>query len=67
MAQESLLGHGLLVIERSRSHSDTAHSVGFLCTSDQPDAETSTSQKTCTRDKYSNPQPQKARGRRLTL
>ena len=32
----------LLIVEDSRSHSDTAHSVGLLWTSDQPDAETST-------------------------
>ena len=28
---------GLLIIEASRSHSDTRHSVGHLWTSDQPD------------------------------
>ena len=32
----------LLIIEVSRSHSDTPHSVGLLWTSDQPVAETST-------------------------
>jgi hypothetical protein len=42
MAQEPLLGQGLLSKEASRSHSDTTHSVGFLCTNDQPVAETST-------------------------
>jgi hypothetical protein len=42
MAQQTLLGQGLLIIEVSRSHSDTPHSVGLLWTSDQPDAETST-------------------------
>jgi hypothetical protein len=36
------VGQGLLVIEASRSHSDTLHSVGLLRTSDQPDAEAST-------------------------
>ena len=41
MAQQTLVGQ-LLIIEASLSHSDTPHSVGFLCTSDQPDAETST-------------------------
>jgi hypothetical protein len=30
---------GLLIIEASRSHSDTPHSVGFLWKSDQQDAE----------------------------
>jgi len=36
------VGQGLLIIEASRSHSGTPDSVGFLWTSDQPDAETST-------------------------
>jgi len=36
------VGQGLLLIEDSRSHSDTPHSVVLLWTSDQPDAETST-------------------------
>ena len=30
MAQQPLVGHGLLSIEASRSHSDTPHSVGLL-------------------------------------
>ena len=38
------LGQGLLIVEASRSHSDTPHSVGLPWTSDQPDVETSTSQ-----------------------
>jgi hypothetical protein len=42
VAQQSLLGQGVLVIEASRSHSDTPHSVGLLWTTDQPDAKTST-------------------------
>jgi len=47
----------------SRSHSDTPHSLGLLCRSDQPDAEASISQHpTFTRDRHpctrrnSNPQ-----------
>jgi len=36
MAQQPLMGQGLLIIEASRSHSDTPHSVGLLWTSDQP-------------------------------
>jgi len=36
------VGQGLLIIDDSRSHSGTPHSVGFHWTSDQPDAETST-------------------------
>jgi len=42
MTQQPLKGQGLLIIEASQSHSDTPHSVGFLWTSDRPDAETST-------------------------
>jgi hypothetical protein len=42
MAQQPLVGSGLLIIEASKSHSDTPHSAGLLWTSDQPDAETST-------------------------
>ena len=42
MAQQPLMGQGLLIIEASLSHSDTPHSIGLLWTSDQPDAETST-------------------------
>jgi hypothetical protein len=38
IAQQPLVGQGLLIIEASRSHSDTQHSVGLLWTSDQPDA-----------------------------
>jgi len=46
MAQQALVGQGLLNIEASRLHSDTPRSVCLLCTSDQPDAETSTGQHT---------------------
>jgi len=42
MAQQPLLGQGLLIIEASRSHSDTPRSVGLLLTNDKPEAETST-------------------------
>jgi hypothetical protein len=30
MAQQSLVGHGLLIVEASRSHSDTPHSVAQI-------------------------------------
>jgi hypothetical protein len=36
------VGQGVLIIEASRSHSDTPHSVGLLWRSDQPVAETFT-------------------------
>ena len=39
MAQQPLVGQGLLMVETSRSHSDTPHSV-LLRTSDQPDLTT---------------------------
>jgi hypothetical protein len=38
----ALFGLSLLIIEDSRSHSDTPHSVRILWKSDQPDAENST-------------------------
>ena len=41
IALQPIVGQGLLIIEASRSHSDTPHSVGLVWTSDQPDAETS--------------------------
>jgi hypothetical protein len=42
VAQQPLVGQGFLIIEPSRTHSDTPHSVGPLWASDQPDTETST-------------------------
>ena len=39
-------GRTVLVVEASRSHSDTPHSVGLLCTSDRPIAGISTWQQT---------------------
>ena len=56
MAQQLLVGQGLVIFEASRSHSHTSHSVGLLWTSDQPDAETSTWQHTTlTRDRHPCP------------
>jgi len=40
--QQPLVGQGLVIIEVSRSHSDTPHSVGLFRTSDRPDTKTST-------------------------
>jgi hypothetical protein len=40
MAQQPLVGQDLLVIEASRSYSDTTHSVTLLWVSDQPVADT---------------------------
>jgi len=37
-AWQPLVVHSLLIVEDSRSHSHTSHSVGFPCTSDRPDA-----------------------------
>jgi hypothetical protein len=42
VAQQLLVGQGLLIIEALRLYSGTTHSAGLLWTSDQPDAETST-------------------------
>jgi hypothetical protein len=71
MAQQPIVGEGLLIIEASQSHSDTPQSVGLLWMSDQPVAETSTWQHTTlTRDRHlcpgrvSNPQSQQANGHR---
>jgi len=51
MTQQPPVGQGLLIIEASRSHSDTSHFVGLLWTNDRPDAEASTWQHiTLTRD-----------------
>ena len=36
MTQQLLVGHDLHIIQESRSHPETPHSVGFLWTSDQP-------------------------------
>ena len=38
----TIVGEGLLIVEDSRSHSGTPHSVELLWTSDQPHSETST-------------------------
>ena len=40
VAQQPLMGQGLHIIETSRSHSGTPHSVGLLWTSDRPNADT---------------------------
>ena len=40
------MGQGVLIVDASRSHSDTPHSIWHLWTSDQPHAQTSTWQHT---------------------
>jgi len=68
-----LVGLGLLILEVSRSHSDTPQSVGLLWTSHRPVAETSTLPQTLTRDRHpcyrldSNPQSQQASGQYITI
>jgi len=42
MAQQPLVGQGLLIVEGLQLQSYAARSVGLLWTSDQPDTETST-------------------------
>ena len=52
-AQQPSVGQDLLIVEASRSHSETPNSVELLWMCDQPDAETSTEQlTTLTRDGY---------------
>jgi hypothetical protein len=52
MAQKPLVGQGLLIIEASRLHSDTPHSVVHIWTSGQPYRENFTWQHTTlTREK----------------
>jgi hypothetical protein len=46
LAPQPPVGQGFLIIDASRSHSDTTHAVGLLWTSDQPDAQNSTWQHT---------------------
>ena len=59
MAQQLLVGQGLLIIEASQSHSYTWHLVVFLWTGDQPVAVTSIWQHTTLpRDRISRPRPQ---------
>jgi len=74
MSHQPLVGQGLLIIESSWSYSGTPQAVGFLWTSDQPHAETSSWQHTTfTRDRHPwprqdlNPQSQQTRVRRPTL
>ena len=42
LAKPPLVGQGLLITEASRSHLDTLHVLRLLCTSDQPETQTST-------------------------
>ena len=73
MGQQLPVGRGFPIIEASRSHSDTTHSIGLLWTSDRAHAQTSTWQHTTlTTDRRtcpcrgSNPQSQQPTGRRPT-
>ena len=66
MAQQPLVVQGLLIVEASRSHSDTPHSVGLLWTGDHPKQIPlpDNTQHLPLRD--SNPQSPQASGRRPT-
>jgi len=56
MAQQSLVGQCLFIIDALRSHSDTPQAAGLLWMRDRPDAETSTWQQTpLTTDRHSCP------------
>jgi hypothetical protein len=57
MTQQPPVGHVLLIIEVSQSHSDTPHPVGLLCTSDQLVAETSTCTTHSTRKRQASMSP----------
>jgi hypothetical protein len=69
MTQQPLVRQALLVIEASRLHSDTPHTVGRLWVGDQPDTQTSTWQHTTLKRerppyprRNSNPQSQQVSG-----
>jgi hypothetical protein len=57
VAQQPKSGLGRLLLEVSRSNSDTPRSVGLLWTSDQPVAETSTRQHTNTHKRQTSMRP----------
>jgi len=58
MARQPLLGQGPLMVQATQPHSDTPHSIEFLCTGNQPNSETSTWQHTTLkRDRGSMPPP----------
>ena len=65
MAQRPIVSQGLIT-EASRPQSEPRHSIGILCTSGQPDAETYLTTRTTSRDENpcsrldSNPQSQQA-------
>jgi len=65
------VGQGHLIIEASRSHSDTPHSVGILWMGDRSDAETTCQHTTLSRETFiprrdSNPQTEQRSGHRPT-
>jgi len=56
IAQQPLVGLGIIIVAALRSHSDTPHPVGILWTNYQSDTETSTLQHwTLTRDRQPCP------------
>ena len=55
-SKKTQAGQGLLIVEPSRSHSDTPYSIGLLWTSVQPDAENSSwRNSTLTRNRLHDP------------
>jgi len=67
MAQIRLVSQGLLLIQESRSHSDTPHSIGLLWMSDKSDAESSNLQHNAQMwQTYVPPQSQQVIGPRPT-
>jgi hypothetical protein len=69
----ALVGLGFLILDVSRSRSDTPQSVGLLRTSHRLVTETSNSQQTLTTDRHpcyrldSNPQSQQASGQYISI
>ena len=65
MAQQPPVGQGFVIIDASRSHSDTPHSLGVLWTRDQPYAKTSTTTLTADGIRTRNPSKRAAADPRL--
>jgi len=71
VAQQPLMGQGLLIIDASRSHSDTPQKVGLLWTNGNPtqrplpdNTHNTHKRQTTIPRRYSNPQSQQVSNRR---
>jgi hypothetical protein len=54
MKQHPTMGQGLLIVEASRSHSDTPHTVGLLWKIERPHAQASTWQHNSTHKRHAS-------------